>query len=269
LPNWPDIQQRLARVADQQLFFVGGAPRSGTTWLQYLLDSHPEVSCRGEAAFMKHLPGPLAKGLADWSAALRAKNEKLFGPAPGYPLPPEDDAEALLATEILLSLARQAEARQVCAVGEKTPENVFFFAQLKRLFPAAKFVGIARDPRDVLTSAWHFFHRVGPGEDEVAAKLAFVRNAVPALHYGTTAMLDLLAAYPNDCLVVTYEGMLATPQACSASSASTMGRRWWRIASRAPASPPFPAGARRGRGGTARSSARAWPATGASRSMPR
>ena len=33
------------------LFFVLGAPKSGTTWLQYLLNAHPNISCRGEGLF--------------------------------------------------------------------------------------------------------------------------------------------------------------------------------------------------------------------------
>jgi len=33
------------------LFFVLGLPKSGTTWLQHLLNSHPNVSCRGEGKF--------------------------------------------------------------------------------------------------------------------------------------------------------------------------------------------------------------------------
>jgi len=45
--SWAEHQARLLSFASCQLFFVGGAPRSGTTWLQYLLDSHPDVRCGG------------------------------------------------------------------------------------------------------------------------------------------------------------------------------------------------------------------------------
>ena len=49
----------LADLAGKQLFFVGGAPRSGTTWLQQLLNAHPDCSCRGEGLFWAQLATPL------------------------------------------------------------------------------------------------------------------------------------------------------------------------------------------------------------------
>jgi hypothetical protein len=36
---------------DRQFFFVIGMPKSGTTWLQLLLDAHPEIQCHGESQF--------------------------------------------------------------------------------------------------------------------------------------------------------------------------------------------------------------------------
>ncbi|MGH3145713.1 MAG: sulfotransferase domain-containing protein [Rubrobacter sp.] len=38
-------------AADTPVFFVLGHGKSGTTWIQDLLDSHPEVLCRGEGRF--------------------------------------------------------------------------------------------------------------------------------------------------------------------------------------------------------------------------
>jgi Sulfotransferase family len=54
-PDRAARQQEILRLAECQLFFVGGAPRSGTTWLELLLASHPEVYGRGEGLFLKHL----------------------------------------------------------------------------------------------------------------------------------------------------------------------------------------------------------------------
>ncbi len=194
-----------------QLFFVGGAPRSGTTWLQSLLDSHPEISCRGEALFMKHLAEPLEGVVKGRRDALAAKNNAIFRHNGGYPLPEAEDAEVLLGTGILRELARQSAGKPCRAVGEKTPENVFSFPRLQRLFPQAKFIGIARDPRDVLASAWHFFHKPAPGTDDTAAKTAFIASALPSLDSGARTMLALLQQAPSACMVVTYEGMRRAP----------------------------------------------------------
>lgn len=208
--SWQEHQRRLQALAARQLFFVGGPPRSGTTWLQQLLDSHPEVCCRGEGLFQHQLAGPLDALVAARREGIAAKNG-LFGHTGGYPLPGAQDADVLLGTGVLLALSRQMEGRDCRAVGEKTPENVFLFARLRRLFPAAKFIGIARDPRDVLTSAWHMFHRARPGQDDRQAKLAMVRAALPSLDQGARTMLDLRRTDPSACMIVTYEAMRATP----------------------------------------------------------
>jgi len=212
LQSWTERQEEIARLARRQLFFVGGAPRSGTTWLQYLLDSHPEVSCRGSGLFMQDLAAPLETMIVERRKAVVAKNSHLlFGHSGGYPLPAPDDVEFLVGTAILLALHQQTEGKDYLAVGEKTPENVFFFPRLKRLFPCARFIGIARDPRDVLTSAWHFFHKPAAGEDEAAAKLAFIASAIPSLDQGARTMLALATQFPSDCMIVTYENMREAP----------------------------------------------------------
>ena len=179
MKSWIDRQADLARLAQAQVFFVGGAPRSGTTWLQSLLDSHPEISCRGEALFGKHLAEPLDALMAARREALAAKNGSVFRDTGGYPLPESGDTDFLLATAVLLALERQRDGKACRAIGEKTPENVFFFARLKRLFPGAKFIGIARDPRDVLTSAWHFFHKAAAGRMQARPRS---RSSAPRCH---------------------------------------------------------------------------------------
>lgn len=212
MPSWIELQKDLSAIADRQLFFVGGAPRSGTTWVQQLLDSHPDISCQGEGLFDRHFAQPLDGLLGGRRDALMEKNGKLFEHTGGYPLPTADDAGALLGTAILMGFRRQIEGKACRAIGEKTPENVFFYPRLRQIFPSAKLIAVARDPRDVLTSAWHFFHKDAPGEDEVAAKLAFIRLALPSLAQGARAMLDLAKAFPADTMIVTYEALRRSPQ---------------------------------------------------------
>jgi Sulfotransferase family len=211
LPSWAERQAELVRLAEHQLFFIGGAPRSGTTWLQQLLDSHPDISCRGEGLFWQLLARPFESLMAQRRNALETKNIALFSHTGGYPLPTADDTEFLLATAILLALRQQSAGQDFLAVGEKTPENIFHFPRLQRLFPGAKFIAIARDPRDVLTSAWHFFHKPAPGEDEVAAKIAFVQNALPSLAEGAREMIALHERCPADYRMVTYERLRQAP----------------------------------------------------------
>ncbi len=210
MPSWIETQTDIAVLARRQLFFVGGAPRSGTTWLQQLLDSHPDVSCKGEGLFMKHLAEPMAAMMAERTRVVQGKNTSLFAHTGGYPLPERPDVEFLVGTAILLALRRQCPT-PCRAMGEKTPENVFFFPYLRRLFPDAKFIAIARDPRDVLASAWHFFqarHSPNAGDKE---KIAFIKLAMPSMVEGMRCMLDFSDRYPEDCIIVTYESLLHKP----------------------------------------------------------
>jgi hypothetical protein len=216
-PSWAERQAAIDDIAREQLFFVGGAPRSGTTWLQQILDAHPDISCQGEGLFQKYLGAPLVAMMGSWRTALEDKNNNLFRHTGGYPLPSDDDAALLLGSAILQALHRQSAGKSCRAIGEKTPENVFFNAQLKSLFPGAKFITIARDPRDVLTSAWHFFRKPAPGVDHTEAKTAFIRSAIPALAHGARATLAFAAAHPQENLLVTYEQL-------SAETAATVGR---------------------------------------------
>jgi hypothetical protein len=212
LRSWLEHQELVAEIARKQLFFVGGAPRSGTTWVQQILNLHPDISCGGEGLFQKHLAEPLEAMMAVRSEALAAKNTALFGHTGGFPLPVAEDVEFLLGTAILVALRQQSAGKTCRAIGEKTPENVFFYPRLKQLFPKAKCIAIARDPRDVLTSAWHFFHQPAHGEDEIAAKFAFIRLALPSLDQGARATIDLAARHPADVMTLTYESLRRTPE---------------------------------------------------------
>lgn len=219
--DWTSRQAALQAMAERQLFFVGGAPRSGTTWLQSLLDAHPDISCRGEGLFPQELAAPLDALFARRREVIVAKNARVFAHGAGYPVPDQDHADHLLATGILLALQQQCGARQVRAVGEKTPENVFAFPRLLRLFPRAKFLVIARDPRDVLASAWHFF-RNEPGSGE-AEKWAFLQAALPSIAEGARMAIAFATAHPEATLSPTYEGLLADPQGWGARLFAFLG----------------------------------------------
>jgi len=208
LRSWTQHQAEIAALAQRQLFFVGGAPRSGTTWLQHILDAHPDISCRGEGHFLNFLATPMGAVMQRRREQLQEKNTRLFRNLGGYKLPDPEDVEFLVGSAILMALAQQCDGHPYPIVGEKTPENVFYFPNLKRLFPGAKFVGIARDPRDTLVSAWHLIPQERRRGDEALEQMSFIRQAVGAVSQFTDGMLSLQRRYPADAMIVTYEALL-------------------------------------------------------------
>jgi hypothetical protein len=212
MPGWSERIGELTALAGRQLFFIGGAPRSGTTWVQQLLDAHPEVCCRGEGLFDLELAKPLERLIEARRQILEKKNNVLFRHTGGWPLPGAEDVEVLLGTGVLLALAAAAAGGDWRAIGEKTPENVFFYPRLQQLFPTAKFIGIARDPRDVLASAWRFFRRQEAAAGKLEALQAFVESALGVIGNGLRCLMAMQERGGTLCLVLTYENLSRQPQ---------------------------------------------------------
>jgi hypothetical protein len=211
LRTWRERLTELADLERRQLFFIGGVPRSGTTWLQLILDAHPDISCRGEGHFLQFLATPLSNLMQRRRELLDDKNANLLRGTSGYPLPAADDYEYLVASAILLAFSQQCEGESCHAIGEKTPENVFFFPNLKRLFPNAKFIGIVRDPRDALTSSWFLVHKPATEVEEGASLTAHIERSVASVGRFVQTMLNHRERYPNDATIVTYEALLDSP----------------------------------------------------------
>ncbi len=121
------------------LIFVGGVARSGTTLVQNVLDSHPQI-CGLPEFFMT---GPIA--------TVRAHFHRLIAEGMISDICDREEVDQRVRAfleSFLLPHAR-AEHRYV---SEKTPANLFVFHILLDLFPEAKFVLVVRDPRAVMHS---------------------------------------------------------------------------------------------------------------------
>lgn len=149
------LLDRLRGVFSRQVFFIVGCQKSGTTWVQRLLDGHPEVRCHGEAYF-----APLLLPLFQQVTQVYNQRHKA-GDEGGLT---ERDLLDLFTTTASLVLARWAEAKPAAtALGEKTPEHAQCMPALAAAFPEAKFIHITRDARDVCVSGWfHNQRKAGP-----------------------------------------------------------------------------------------------------------
>jgi hypothetical protein len=196
-------------------FFIGAFPKSGTTWLQVMLDAHPDIACRGEGHLMNQLAPRLTELIARHNAYIRTKNESLFAGIAAYPLLDGDAIRHLIATAVALSLAQIPGGAPVRAVGEKTPDALLHFPLLARLFPAARFIHLVRDGRDCAVSAWYHNQRVNP--DQTSQRFrdfeAFLDTVAGSWVGFNEAGRRFGAAHPDRYLVVSYEELAGAPEA--------------------------------------------------------
>ncbi len=123
--------------------FVVGFPRSGTTLLEQVLDSHPLVHGAGELMIIPqafdHLPARLHRShLTPVQCIMNGKLKR--------------DGQKLLAGDILDTYCKLAP--QAKYVIDKMPDNYHFVGFIHSLFPKAKIIHCIRNPRDIALSCW-------------------------------------------------------------------------------------------------------------------
>jgi hypothetical protein len=143
------------------VFFVCGAPKSGTTWLQRILDEHPEVSCAGEGHFIDRFAIPMAAVVSRYNQEIALETEQVYEGRPYYSPVPQAAFDALARGFIAQRLVSRGPAAEVRWVGDKTPRYTQNLVDLNRLFPEARFFHIVRDPRDVAVSHLAHSYRAG------------------------------------------------------------------------------------------------------------
>lgn len=201
------LEGAVRRVLAKRLFFIAGTEKSGTTWLQVMLDAHPQVACRGEGQFGDRLLPFLGEAIARYNDMIGRFNYHIFQDTGGFPTLEREDEDVLARTAIGLLLARYGDDPAVEAVGEKPPHTVRHLPRMERLFPEARSIFLVRDGRDVATSMW-FFNRRGLGPAQAPMPLAdAVRHHARLWRQDLEAILAFLARRPDAGLLVRYEDL--------------------------------------------------------------
>ena len=182
-------------VEDVRFFAVGNG-RSGTTWLERTLNTHPEILCVGSGMFfgktIQSFGGRRllyevlnnSEGLKTWHN-LRL-NE--------WTEPGEFDRDIAQITRAAIDavMRRRLTGSGKRVLGDRTPHHVSYLNEIHELFPEAKIVHAIRDGRDVAISSLHAFwkhsrDRGGPAsisEEEAAMRDAYLADRTAYLESG-------------------------------------------------------------------------------------
>ncbi len=158
--------------------FVVGAPRSGTTLLQNLIASHPQIRSAPETHLFTKISRCLLYernlrpiGKKPLPTVLPGKTtRRLFEDLTDF-LPVSDtllnwvntidDTECFSVQEIAMRLFTDLGHGNGMIFVEKSPPHVYYVEEIKIVFPGAKIVNIIRDPRDVIPSINRMLQQMG------------------------------------------------------------------------------------------------------------
>jgi len=131
----------------EKLVFLVGPPRSGTTWLQGILANHPNIGTAQESHLFNHFLQPM---MSKWNEMVAFDDGRGGIGLPTY-----------LTEEEFICMTRDTAHRVYSSVPEyhsnplfldKTPDHIRCIADIRRVFPNAKFVVLLRKPEDVIES---------------------------------------------------------------------------------------------------------------------
>jgi tetratricopeptide (TPR) repeat protein len=210
LRRWHDGRQELQPL--RRLALLCGHPRSGTTLLEQVLDSHPDIISAEETNIFHDHAYPLLSRAVPPEATILSVLEstptgRLQEARQNYFRCMESFLGNPIAGRLLL---------------DKNPILTFLIPAFVRIFPETQFLVALRDPRDVVLSC---FMQPLPLNQSAAAFLTLA-GAVEDYAALMTMYQTLAPLMPNPCLEVRYEDMVEDLGAVARKTLDFLGVAW-------------------------------------------
>lgn len=182
--------------------FILGMPRSGTTMIEQILTSHPEVHGAGELEDLSRL-------------AYRSLPLNETGASSGY-----STADLIsLRNAYLREITRLAAGKRI--VTDKMPTNFLWIGVIHAAFPEARIINLRRDPRAV---AWSIYRHYFPTK---AHGYAYDLADIVRFH---ALYRDLMAFWsaraPKSLYQLNYEAFTDDPEAGTRALLAYCGLEW-------------------------------------------
>ena len=213
LKQWFDFSPQLQ--PHYRLALLGGHPRSGTTLLEQVLDSHPDmVSAEEFEIFLDDAYGPLLR--SRFNANAKTSNFELLNTS--TPAELQKSRQAYF-DSMELALGQPIGGRLLI---DKNPSQTFLAPALIRIFPEVKFLVALRDPRDVVLSC---YMQNFPNNPTGAAFLTLESGA--AEYASLMGFWQTVASrMSNPHLEVRYEDMVEDLESVARKTLDFLGVAW-------------------------------------------
>ncbi|MGA2243843.1 MAG: sulfotransferase [Verrucomicrobiota bacterium] len=196
----------------RRLALLGGHPRSGTTLLEQVLDSHPDmVSAEETTVFLYEVYLPIRRGLPDETTIVS-----------GLELAPPESLPKLRERYFRCMDTLRNDPVGSRLLIDKNPSLTTLVPAMARVFPETKFLVALRDPRDVCLSC---FMQPLP-LNQVSATFLTLEDTVEEYVSVMGLWRTVAARMPNPYLEVRYEDMVADLESAARRVLAFLGVTW-------------------------------------------
>jgi hypothetical protein len=200
------------------IVFLVGCARSGTTWLQRLLASHPKIHTGQESFFFSSYIGPQ---LRTWREEVRTLSTGRGGAGMRAYLRESEFLSVLREEMFKLMQPMIGDLPTGHIFLEKTPNHALWMTEIHEMLPKARFINILRDGRDVVSSlvaasrTWAYW---APNNAFRASRI-WVRSV-------EAAEKSMKKLPPEQFVEVRYEQLLDSPQLVLQNISHFLGIDW-------------------------------------------